>query len=40
MTPIKILWIDDEIDLLKPHFLFLKSKGYLLQRAIMVKMHC
>ena len=29
MTPIKILWIDDEIDLLKPHFLFLKSKGYI-----------
>ena len=28
MTPIKILWVDDEIELLKPHFLFLKSKGY------------
>ena len=24
----KILWIDDEIDLLKPHILFLKEKGY------------
>ncbi len=24
----KILWADDEIDLLKPHVLFLKSKGY------------
>ena len=24
----KILWADDEIDLLKPHILFLKSKGY------------
>lgn len=24
----KILWVDDEIDLLKPHLLFLKSKGY------------
>ncbi len=24
-----ILWADDEIDLLKPHLLFLKSKGYL-----------
>ena len=23
-----ILWADDEIDLLKPHMLFLKSKGY------------
>jgi len=26
-TP-KILWADDEIDLLKPHILFLKEKGY------------
>lgn len=25
----KILWADDEIDLLKPHLLFLKSKGYI-----------
>jgi CheY-like chemotaxis protein len=25
---IKILWIDDEIDLLKPHILFLEEKGY------------
>lgn len=25
---IKILWVDDEIDLLKPHILFLKEKGY------------
>ena len=25
---IKILWADDEIDLLKPHILFLKEKGY------------
>ncbi len=24
----KILWADDEIDLLKPHILFLKSRGY------------
>ena len=24
----KILWADDEIDLLKPHILFLRSKGY------------
>ena len=24
----KILWIDDEIDLLRPHILFLKEKGY------------
>ena len=25
---IKILWADDEIDLLKPHILYLESKGY------------
>ncbi|MFR9661612.1 MAG: bifunctional response regulator/alkaline phosphatase family protein, partial [Rikenellaceae bacterium] len=25
---IKILWVDDQIDLLKPHILFLKGKGY------------
>ncbi|RME19973.1 MAG: response regulator, partial [Candidatus Zixiibacteriota bacterium] len=24
----RILWVDDEIDSLKPHFLFLESKGY------------
>jgi len=24
----KILWADDEIDLLKPHILFLQKKGY------------
>ena len=24
----KILWVDDEIDLLKPHILFLRDKGY------------
>ena len=24
----QILWADDEIDLLKPHILFLKNKGY------------
>ena len=24
----KILWVDDEIDLLKPHVMFLTSKGY------------
>ena len=28
---IKILWIDDEIDLLKSHFIFLESRGYLIQ---------
>ncbi|MCH5330392.1 MAG: response regulator [Alistipes sp.] len=25
---VKILWVDDEIELLKPHVLFLQSKGY------------
>ena len=24
----KILWIDDEIELLEPHIIFLKNKGY------------
>ena len=24
----KIIWIDDEIESLKPHILFLKEKGY------------
>ena len=28
MNQQKILWADDEIDLLKPHIMFLKSKGY------------
>ena len=28
MQPYKILWADDEIDLLKPHILFLNNKGY------------
>ena len=29
MTDVKILWVDDEIDLLTPHFLFLKDRGYI-----------
>jgi DNA-binding response OmpR family regulator len=33
MDKIKILWADDEIDLLKPHILFLKEKGYDLKTA-------
>jgi DNA-binding response OmpR family regulator len=28
MAPYKILWADDEIDLLTPHILFLNKKGY------------
>jgi CheY-like chemotaxis protein len=27
----KILWADDEIDLLKPHILFLEQKGYIVE---------
>jgi CheY-like chemotaxis protein len=30
---IKILWTDDEIDLLKPHILFLQEKGYVVLTA-------
>ena len=29
----KILWADDEIELLKPHILFLESKGYSVDRV-------
>ncbi|CAA0140662.1 T9SS response regulator signal transducer PorX [Tenacibaculum maritimum] len=29
MRKINILWVDDEIDLLKPHILFLEKKNYL-----------
>ena len=28
MSNINILWVDDEIDMLKPHILFLEKKGY------------
>jgi DNA-binding response OmpR family regulator len=30
---INILWVDDEIDLLKPHIIFLEEKGYRLTTA-------
>jgi DNA-binding response OmpR family regulator len=30
---LKILWVDDEIDLLKPHIIFLENKGYEVQTA-------
>src|ERR1035437_2751236 len=33
MDKIHILWADDEIDLLKPHLLFLKDKGYEVHTA-------
>lgn len=28
MNNYSILWADDEIDLLKPHIMFLRSRGY------------
>ena len=28
MTTYKLLWVDDEIELLKAHILFLEKKGY------------
>ncbi len=28
MAAFKILWVDDEVDLLKPHIIFLNNKGY------------
>jgi len=33
MDNIQILWVDDEIDLLKPHLIFLKEKGYEISTA-------
>ena len=33
MDKISILWADDEIDLLKPHILFLQEKGYDVAKA-------
>lgn len=33
MDNVAILWADDEIELLKPHILFLKSKGYYIETA-------
>ena len=33
MNKVSILWADDEIDLLKPHILFLKEKGYEVKTA-------
>lgn len=33
MKKIRILWTDDEIDLLKPYILFLEEKGYLVMTA-------
>lgn len=33
MNSIKILWVDDEIDLLKPHIIFLEKKNYVVTTA-------
>ena len=33
MKEIRILWTDDEIDLLKPYILFLEEKGYSVSTA-------
>ncbi|MBN2763521.1 MAG: bifunctional response regulator/alkaline phosphatase family protein, partial [Bacteroidales bacterium] len=33
MKKIKILWVDDEMDLLKPHIMFLQEKGYEMETA-------
>ena len=30
----KILWVDDEIDSLKPHILFLEQKGFIVDKAV------
>lgn len=30
----RIIWVDDEIELLKPHILFLESKGYLVTPCV------
>ena len=31
MKNLKLLWIDDEVDMLKPFVIFLNSKGYKVQ---------
>jgi hypothetical protein len=28
MSEIKVLWVDDEIELLKPHIIFLEKRNY------------
>jgi len=33
MNQLNILWVDDEIHLLKPHILFLEEKGYLVSQC-------
>ncbi len=33
MNKVKILWVDDEIELLRPHIIFLTGKGYTMETA-------
>jgi len=33
MRKIRILWVDDEIDLLRPHIIFLREKDYEVETA-------
>ena len=33
MEKLRILWADDEIDLLKPHLMFLQEKGFEVETA-------
>ena len=33
MSNIKVLWVDDEIDLLKPHIMFLEKRNYHVTKA-------
>src|SRR4030066_198162 len=33
MKKIRILWVDDEMDLLRPHIMFLQEKGYEMETA-------
>jgi len=33
MNKIKILWVDDEIEMLKPHVMFLEQKDYAIETA-------
>ena len=34
MTTINILWVDDEVNLLKPHIIFLENKGYQIDTCV------
>ncbi len=34
MSDIKILWVDDEIELLKPHIIFLEKRNYKVTKAM------